>query len=306
MPIIIPEQNCDDYLYSRLNDAGSALINENEANHQDLRPARIGLLNLMPAPVMENTELRWLQFISHTVLQIEPVLVKFDNDQRENPGSSRRKILERYSSFSEVKEKGLDGLIITGDNREIDNNSLLEYENIYYGDDLSKVIDWSENNVTSTIFSCLASHFALYKRHGIKRNLSHKKLLGVYSHEVLSRESELTFAIDDTISSPHSRWASIDYRDLLKKDIGLIALNEDVGWLLADEKTEKSYNVYLQGHPEYWRNDLANEFLRDNSQLPENYFPNDNPQKTPKLTWSNDSRTLLSNWISYIYKSYSI
>lgn len=117
MPIIIPEGA--EYLGSRLDNAGAAVVSELAAAQQDIRPARIGLLNLMPAAAMERTEIQWLRYISHTVLQIDPVLIKFDDDFRERQGASRSRVLERYKRFSEVASEGLDGLVVTGDNIEL-------------------------------------------------------------------------------------------------------------------------------------------------------------------------------------------
>lgn len=308
MPIIIPEATPDAKFYDRLSDAGAAMIPEDKAVHQDARPARIGLLNLMPAPVMEETELRWLQFISHTVLQIEPVLVKFDDDCRENYGSSREHILQRYQEFSEVRERGLDGLIITGANQELspDKKSLLPFEELNYFKALSKIIDWANENTCSTIYSCLASHFALNMRYGLTRNLTSKKTFGIYRHDVIERDSELVFAMDDSIAAPHSRWGDINSETLASKALKVVAINQEAGWLLAEEPNNNNgSNVYIQGHPEYWRTDLHQEYQRDGTQMPEHYYPDNDSINRPILSWSNDARSLLSNWISRIYEQYS-
>jgi homoserine O-succinyltransferase len=309
MPIVTPEITEDSEFYERLSISGAAVIAEGQAMHQDARPARIGLLNLMPAPVMEETELRWMRFISHTVLQIEPVLLKFDDDCREKSGSSREHILQRYRPFSEVKEHGLDGLIITGDNQElsVDGRSLMPFEDLNYFKQLTEAVDWAGENVSSTIFSCLASHFALYGRHGINRKFSGQKTFGVFRHNVVDRNSQMTFAMDDTISAPHSRWGQVDVEDLINNDVNPVAVSNQVGWLLAEEPNETGgSDIYLQGHPEYWRSDLHQEYLRDKNQIPENYYEADNPENIPVLSWSNDARAILSNWISRIYDSYSM
>ncbi|MFN8015026.1 MAG: homoserine O-succinyltransferase [Acidimicrobiia bacterium] len=149
MPVIIPDSSTD--LIERLNTAGAVVMSESDALTQDIRPARIGLLNLMPAPAMESTENQWLRYISNTVLQVEPVLLKFDNDLRERDGASRREILKHYIKFSDGIKDGLDGLIVTGDNLELRKDpkihEALPFEEITYGDSLKEVIDWARKNV---------------------------------------------------------------------------------------------------------------------------------------------------------------
>lgn len=307
MPIIAPEANQDKDLFARLEECGAVVIDQQSAEHQDIRPARIGLLNLMPGPVMEATELRWLRFISHTVLQVEPVLVKFDDDCREHPTSSRRPILERYQPFSVVADAGLDGLIITGDNQERrPDGSPQPLDDLYYAQDLRSVIDWASSNVGSSLYSCLASHFALNHRHGLEREIGERKVFGVFEHAVAS-DASITFAMDDTITAPHSRWGNIEPLALEKAGVNLLASNEDIGWLIAEETSASgNTSTYLQGHPEYWRNDLHDEYVRDRQVIPRNYYPGDRPEQVPVLSWSNDARSLLSNWIQNIYTNYSI
>ena len=305
MPIITPNSPTDKQFYKRLQMSGAAVIDTKTASKQDIRPARIGLLNLMPAATMEDTELRWMRFISHTVLQIEPVLIKFDNDFRERPGASREKILKRYTNFSAASSLGLDGLIITGDNQELGrDHNLLPFDKLLYGDQLQEVINWANKNVFTTIYSCLASHFALNYLHGLERRLSKDKIFGVYSHDVVKKDSALTLGIDDSIRAPHSRWGDVTLEHIEKvNQISLVAANKNVGWLLAEESKPDSQNFYIQGHPEYWRNDLHKEYIRDRKKIPENYYQD--PGLNPKLTWANDARALHANWISSIYARFS-
>lgn len=307
MPVIVPESNQDTSFFERLRDCGAVVIDEQAASHQDIRPARIGLLNLMPAPVMEATELRWLRFISQTVLQVEPVLIKFDNDCRERAGSRRKAILERYKPFSEVAEQGLDGLIITGDNQELRRDGTPRpLSELHYAKDLSSVTDWADEQVGASIYSCLASHFALNRRYGLERKIGSKKVYGVFEHTVTT-ESPATASMDDVIRAPHSRWGDISSDQLTANGISILAQNDQIGWLIAEDANSKgSINLYLQGHPEYWRFDLHHEYLRDHQTIPANYYPEDDPTNKPVLSWSSDARSLLSNWIHTIYRSYSL
>lgn len=307
MPIVIPEGGKDYDFYNRLSDSGSAVIDDADARCQDIRPARIGLLNLMPAPVMEDTELRWLRSISYTALQIEPVLMKFDDDVRDSAGSSRQEILQRYEPFSDVAERGLDGLIVTGDNQERRaDGSLQPFDELHYDKDLREVIDWADSNVKAIIYSCLASHYALKYDFGLDRELNNPKSFGVYRHDIV-KQSSIVENMDDIISAPHSRWGNIPTNDLHAAGVEVLAANDQIGWLLAEASTSTGgLKTYIQGHPEYWRYDLHGEYMRDRKNVPANYYHGDNPANKPSLSWTNDSRALLGNWVTRIYNDYSL
>ncbi len=315
MPIIINDELQG--LSSRLRHAGAVVLDEDQALKQDIRPARIGLLNLMPAPAMESTENQWLRYISNTVLQIEPVLFKFDEDSRERPGASRQKILERYIPFSEVRRDGLDGLIVTGDNLELRKDlpegeiQALQFGEITYGNSLKEIIDWARENVFSTIYSCLGSHFALNHLYGIDRSIPGEKIFGVFEHEIKKYSTNpLVQGMDDAIMAPHSRWGTMDSSQLKNNGIEILAENGQVGWLLASDKnTANGFDIFLQGHPEYDKYDLHSEFLRDwenGQKMPKGYYDSNNPAAMPRMTWANDARALHANWMSSIYRHFSV
>lgn len=318
MPIITPRGGGNEKFNERLIKAGIKLISEEDAKSQDIRPARIGLLNLMPAPAMEVTEIQWLKWIGgQKLLQIEPVLIKFDNDKRERPGSSRQKVLKRYTPFSEVAIKGLDGLIVTGDNLEIQQHigfasrAPLPFEDIRYYEQLCKVIDWADENVGSTIYSCLGAHFALNYKYGLPREVGKEKFFGVYEHEKTNNFSDFTTGMNDTIKSPHSRWGNITV-DAVNSAEGLrtLAINSYVGWLAIESNNHANgKDLFLQGHPEYDEFDLHIEYQRDKSEgrsIPENYYKNNDPRKANvALSWLTDARILHENWIGQVYAKYS-
>src|SRR5690606_2686789 len=148
--------------------------------------------------------------------------------------------------------------------------------------------------------------FALNHRHGLEREIGDRKVFGVFEHSVANGAST-TFAMDDTIKAPHSRWGNIDPLALAKAGLNILAENEDIGWLIAEESSTSGHtSTYLQGHPEYWRNDLHDEYIRDQQFVPSNYYPDNAPEQVPVLSWSNDARSLLSNWIQKIYANFSI
>lgn len=198
MPIISPDN--DPCLQERLVGAGISVIDESAAASQDIRPARIGLLNLMPEAAMERTETQWLRWIGNQVLlQIKPVLIKFDDDRREDPGASRENILKRYTPFSQAADQGLDGLIVTGDNLEIRKHTgfssftprdfeVLPPDEIKYYRQLQEVMNWADKNVHSSFYSCLAGQLLLHHRYGLQREVGEQKIFGVYSHEVADRQ----------------------------------------------------------------------------------------------------------------------
>jgi homoserine O-succinyltransferase/O-acetyltransferase len=314
MPIIISDLKTQT-LAKRLTKAGAAVITENAAAHQDIRAARIGLLNLMPAAAMEVTEVQWLRYISHTILQIEPILIKFDDDPRERLGIKRKPILARYTPFSQAVEQGLDGLIITGDNLELRKDSAkgreaLPFDEIHYANGLREIMTWANTHIPSTIFSCLASHFMLHERFGLPRTIGNHKVFGVYEHQVGHNiQSEFTDSMDDILRAPHSRWGMVQTRHLRDAGIDILAENHQAGWLLAQAKNQTGgYDLLMQGHPEYDRGDLHAEYDRDRSHgqnVPVGYYTSDNPEQTPLLTWANDARALHNNWIRAIYRSFS-
>lgn len=312
MSIIVPDG--DKQLLKRLQKSGAAVVTEEEAAHQDIRPARIGILNLMPATSMETTETQWLRYISRTVLQIEPVLVKFDDDSREQDNSSRKAVLERYTKLSKVVEKGLDGLIITGDNLELKNKDastkqeLLPFNEITYAKQLADVVDWARDNVRSTIYSCLASHFAINHIYGIERELAKDKIFGVYKHDVVENSNNAFIAgLDDVFTAPHSRWGDVSIDSLQDDSLEILAISSIAGWILASSRNKTGGNdLLIQGHPEYDKYDLDKEYQRDKDggQIePINYYSKH--KKTPISTWATDARALHSNWIDEIYKYFS-
>ncbi len=313
MPVVISSHH--ESLYDRLLSSGALVLREADALTQDIRPARIGLLNLMPAPAMESTENQWLRYISNTVLQVEPVLLKFDDDPRDYEGSTRREILKNYLAFSEGAKDGLDALIVTGDNLELrkeqtDTHVGLPFEEIRYGDELKKIIDWARTNVFSTIYSCLAAHFALNHLYGIERHIADHKVFGIFEHEVSKyTRSPITLGMDDVLSAPHSRWGYMKSRDLKDAGVQVLAEHGENGWLLAtDHNNNGGLDLFVQGHPEYDKYDLHSEFKRDwesGQRMPLDYYDSNNPASLPRMTWANDARALHANWMSMLYKHFS-
>lgn len=315
MAIITPSEDAG--FHERLTQAGIEAIPQTEAMRRDVRPARIGLLNLMPRSAMEATEIQWFQYMDEEVLQIEPVLVKFDDDWRERDGASRQEILRRYRPFSEVRERGLDGLIVTGDNLEIKQHiglasrDPIAEDEIKYMHSLETILDWARSNVHSTIYSCLAGHLALKHFHGLARQVGEEKTVGVFEHDVVDARSPFTRGMNDTIHSPHSRWGFVPPEEVDDDpDLNLLAVSEEVGWLLVDEENAAGgRDLFVQGHPEYGRLDLHREYMRDRKEdgkIPKHYYKDDEPgEENVRQTWATDARALHSNFVAMLYEKFS-
>jgi homoserine O-succinyltransferase len=317
MPILVSGENVEDPLFARLRDEGVAVLSRDAALHQDIRPARIALLNLMPAGAMEATEVQWLRHIGDTILQIDPVLLKFDDDEREREGAARSEILPRYQSVSEAMSEPLDGLIVTGANLEtkkLDNGQqvALPFEDIRYASQLKDVIDRAKSEVPYTIYSCLGAHFALNHMYGLERTLAPAKVFGVYDHlrTRAGRTNPFTHNINDVIRAPHSRWGKVPVEEMRKVGaLSILAASDEIGWLLASAANEAGgSDLFIQGHPEYQRFDLHNEYVRDrkNGQtMPVGYYYDDDPTNDIQVGWVSDARALHTNWIRALYNHLS-
>lgn len=324
MSIVTPEN--DPCLHARLEATGIAVMDEATASAQVIRPARIGLLNLMPAEAMETTEIQWLRCIGNqALLQIDPVLIKFDDDRREDPGASRSEILKRYTPFSEVAEDGLDGLIVTGDNLEIRKHTgfssytprdfeVLPPDEIKYYRQLQGVMNWAITDVHTSFWSCMAGQLLLHHRHDMQRQVGENKIIGVYDHEVTDPKNPLVRGMNDQIRAPHSRWGNIPTEKIVEeKALRLVAANEKIGWLYVEATNKKGgSDVIAQGHPEYGKQGLHREYSRDKEPgdpevaLPAGYYKDNYPaEANAQLSWASDNSAFMTNWIGSVYRGYS-
>lgn len=254
---------------------------------------RIGLLNLMPAPALPKTEHQWRDGFMGLA---EIVPVRFDDDPRVS-GCRTSQLIGEHETISDVQDS-LDGLVVTGANLEVTAHGLpLPFDDIEYIAQLREVIDWAETHTKLTVYSCLASHVALDHMFGLERDVADDKTFGVFCHDVRV-ESALTDGLSGPVRSPHSRWGDIPAK--LLEDVGVDVLLEgfEPGWLLAEKRRPGGTTVFLQGHPEYERDDLAGEYRRDagsGQAIPQNYFPDNNPSNTPNYSWHEDRHQLFTN-----------
>lgn len=270
------------------------MMEEGRAMNQDIRPLKIGILNLMP--LKEDTEVQLLRSLSNTPLQIEVTFMTTASYIGKNTPLSH--LREFYKTYDEMKYEKLDGLIITGAPVE-----QMEFEDVIYWDELTKIMEWSKTNVTSTLHICWGAQAGIYYHYGIQKHLLHEKLFGIYRHRVYHRKTPLLRGFDDEFMAPHSRYTTVLKEEVEKcKELTILADSKEAGVFLVI--AEEGKNVFVFGHPEYDRLTLLHEYERDKNKgldihMPVNYFTNDNDNIPPLLMWRAHSNALYTNWLNY-------
>lgn len=270
------------------------VMDEYRAAHQDIRPISIGLLNLMP--LKEDTELQILRSLSNTPLQVDVTFVRMTSHVSKNTSTSH--IYKFYEPFENIRDKKFDGFIITGAPVE-----QMPFEEVDYWEELKQIMEWTKTNVTSTLHLCWGAQAGIYYHYGINKTELPKKLSGVFRHRVRNRRIPLVRGFDDVFMAPHSRHTAVP-QDLLEADerITILADSRQAGVFLC--MAENGRQVFVMGHPEYDRMTLDSEYKRDigrglNPQIPENYYPDDDPENKPLLTWRSHANNLYTNWLNY-------
>ena len=270
------------------------VMDESRALSQDFRELQIAILNLMP--IKQDTELQLLRALSNTPLQIDVTFIQTESHVSKNTSSSH--IKKFYETFSNVKDRNFDGLIITGAPVE-----KLAFEEVNYWDELTTIMEWSKEHVTSTLHICWGAQAGLYYHYGIKKVLLDEKLSGVYKHHVLNRKEPLVRGFDDFFMAPHSRYTEACRKDILNnKQLKVFADSDEAGIYIAIGQDGK--HIFVMGHPEYDRMTLDQEYKRDldkglEPQLPVNYYPDDDCNRKPVLSWRSHANNLYTNWLNY-------
>lgn len=270
------------------------VMDENRAISQNIRPLEIIVLNLMP--IKQDTELQLLRGLSNTPLQIDVTFLQMSSHVSKNTSDSH--IKKFYQTFEEIKNNNYDGMIITGAPVE-----KLEFEEVNYWDELITVMEWSKKHVTSTIHICWGAQAGLYYHYGIKKELLPKKLSGVYKHRVMNRKEPLVRGFDDVFMAPHSRYTQASRQQILDNPrLKVLADSDEAGIyiVLGDGGKE----IFVMGHPEYDRLTLDQEYKRDidkgiEPDLPVNYYPDDDCNRKPLLSWRSHANNLYTNWLNY-------
>lgn len=277
-----------------LEDENIFIMDENRAMTQDIRPLEILILNLMP--LKEDTEVQLMRELSNTPLQVDITFMTTESYVGHNTPTDH---LDRfYVKIDEVRNKRFDGLIVTGAPVE-----QLAYEDVVYFKEFCEIIDWAQTHVTSTIYLCWGAMAALHHFYGIEKYDLPEKLFGIYAHSVMHRKVPLIRGFDDFFYAPHSRYTGIHREDIVKeKDLTILAESEDAGVFLI--MNEDGSRIFVMGHPEYDRMTLDKEYHRDVDKglpisIPKNYYPFDDPDERPMLSWRAHANTFYTNWLNY-------
>lgn len=270
------------------------VMDEERAYHQDIRPLEVLILNLMPKK--SETETQLLRLLSNSPLQLNVGFLKMSSHESQNTSAE---YLERfYFKFSDVKDKRYDALIITGAPIET-----LPFEEVDYWKEITEVFEWSKQHVFSTIHICWGAQAGLYYHYGVEKFDLPQKLTGIYSHEVLQPNHVLFRGFDDIFFAPHSRNTTCYREDILSHStLDILAESSDAGVLVVGNQNNRQ--IFIMGHCEYDRLSLRDEYFRDldkglRPSIPVNYFPEDNPEAFPKMTWHGAASLLYSNWLNY-------
>ncbi len=270
------------------------MMDENRAMTQDIRPLKIAILNLMP--LKEQTEVQLLRCLSNTPLQVDITFLTTATYTGKNTPTSH--LDKFYLTFEDVKNQKFDGLIITG--APIEN---MEYEEVQYWDELTKVMEWSKTNVTSTLHICWGAQAGLYYHFGIPKHILKNKKFGIFEHQVYHRKCPLVRGFDDVFFAPHSRNTEVLTEDIENEErLTILAKSEEAGVFLAI--AEEGKQIFVLGHPEYDRVTLDTEYKRDVEKgieiaLPENYYQDGDSGERPLLRWRAHSNALYTNWVNY-------
>ncbi|MDJ1016427.1 MAG: homoserine O-succinyltransferase [Paracoccaceae bacterium] len=293
MPIKLPSNLP---AYDVLTREGVMVMDEDAAAHQDIRPLKIGLLNLMPKKIQ--TENQFARLIGATPLQIDLHLIRMSEHQTRNTAAEH--MAEFYRPFQAVKNEKFDGLIITGAPIEH-----LPFEEVTYWDELKEVMDWTQTNVHQTFGVCWGGMAMAYHFHGLPKHMLPHKAFGCFRHQNLSPASPYLRGFSDDCVIPVSRWTEMRQGEI--DDIPALSTllgSEDVGPCLIEDPSHRA--LYIFNHFEYDSGTLKEEYDRDIASntpinVPMNYYPDDDPSLTPQNRWRSHGHLLYGNWVSEIY-----
>lgn len=270
------------------------VMSNKRADTQDIRPLKIIILNLMPTKIETETQL--LRLLSNSPLQIDIDFLQVKSHVSKNV--SKNHMDKFYKIFDEVKNSKYDGMIITGAPVEH-----LEFEDVDYWDELCEIMEWSKKNVYSTFHICWGAQAGLYYHYGIKKHKVDKKIFGVFPHRSLDITHPLMRGLDDEYYVPHSRYTDISRQDIAQiKQLQIISYSEMAGVHIVSDMDCRQF--FVTGHSEYDRETLAKEYFRDKAKgididIPYNYFPDDDENAVPVMSWKSSASLIFSNWLNY-------
>lgn len=270
------------------------VISDLRASTQDIRPIKILILNLMPLKISAETD--FIRLLSNSPLQVEIEFLQLDTHKSKNTSEEHLKMF--YKHFDEIKDDFYDGMIVTGAPIE-----KLDFEEVTYWPEITKIFDWARKHVASTLYICWASQAAVYHFYNVKKYPMDAKLFGVFQHKSLSPQHPLFRGFDDAFYIPQSRYTTVKKEDLANiKDISILAESPEAGVGIYCSRGGREF--YFSGHSEYAPLTLHNEYTRDKAKgldtdIPAHYYTDDNPEKEPMITWRSHANLLFNNWLNY-------
>jgi len=270
------------------------VMTELRAVHQDIRPLKLLILNLMPTKIVTETQL--LRKLSNTPLQIEVELLRTRSHESRNTDETH--LASFYVGLDDIRDRFYDGMIITG--APVEN---LDFEEVDYWPELCEIMAWTKTKVHSTLHICWGAQAGLYYHYGIRKYPLEKKLSGIYQHVCLRPSSSIFRGFDERFSAPHSRYTEVREEDIRAvPELEVMAVSDRAGVFMV--KSRDGRQLFVTGHPEYDANTLALEYQRDIArgipiEMPENYFPQNDPRMTPVVTWRAHAQLMYTNWLNY-------
>lgn len=291
MPIRIPDSLPATTILEKEN---IFVMTEYRAFHQDIRPLKLLILNLMPTKIVTETQL--LRKLSNSPLQVQVELLHTSSHVSQNTDADH--LSSFYTTFSRIRENKYDGMIITG--APVEN---LDFTDVDYWDELCEIMEWSKSHVHSTLHICWGAQAGLYYHYDIPKYSLNQKLFGVFSHTAIKKQSPLFRGFDDEFYIPHSRYTENRVEDILAKpQLELLAVSPQAGVFAVKSKDNRHF--FITGHPEYDPETLSLEYFRDinkglDIQVPANYFPADDPSQPPVVRWRSAAQLFYTNWLNY-------
>lgn len=270
------------------------VMGENRALHQDIRPLRLAILNLMPTKIVTETQL--LRLLGNSPLQVEIELLRMESHESKNTPAEH--LLEHYSSFSDVKDQNFDGLIITGAPVE-----QMPFEDVDYWPELVQIMDWARTHIYSTFYICWGAQAGLFHYYGVPKYDLPEKMFGVFPHRLNVRFERLARGFDDEFYAPHSRHTEVRREDILAvPELVLLSESDESGVYIVISADRR--HIFVTGHSEYDPLTLDGEYVRDVKrglpiEVPRNYFPDDDPKQDPLVRWRGHASLLYANWLNY-------
>lgn len=280
--------------FKTLGEENIFVMSKERAEHQDIRPLKVIILNIMPKKI--ETECQLMRLLSNTPLQVDIDLLQMASHTSKNTSSHHLESF--YKTFEEIKNRRYDGMIVTGAPVE-----LLDFEKVDYWEEITDIFEWSKTHVFSTLHICWAAQAGLYYHFGVPKYELPQKMFGIFPHKTEVENSQLLKGFDDIFFVPHSRNTEVRREDIEKiPQLEILTSSEMAGVHIIANKNGRQY--FITGHSEYDRETIAAEYFRDidkgiDIQLPYNYFPDDNPENTPVFSWRCTANLMFSNWLNY-------